>query len=108
MSAFSVMVPLSLTPYRSLQHQHPPIPLSLATTAPSLVPWSIIELNDEEITFAQLFQRIRAGSFGVIVVSNDVMRAQISYTFVGPKYLKCSYVNSKVQKFNNNLILNNN
>jgi len=71
-----------------------------ASLSRPLVPWSIIELNDEDITFAQLFQRIQAGFFGVIVVSNDVMRAQISCTFVGPKWFEvflCQQQNSKIQ-----------
>jgi len=72
----------------------------VASLGQPLVPWSIIELNDEDILFAQLFQRIQAGSFGVIIVSNDVMRAQISRTFVGPKWFEvflCQQQSSKIQ-----------
>ena len=79
----------------------------VASLGRPLVPWSIIELNDEDITFAQLFQRIQAGSFGVIVVSNDVMRAQISRTFLGPKWFEVFLCQQQSSKIHNNLILNN-
>ena len=56
----------------------------VASLGRPLVPWSIIELNDEEVTFIQLFEKIQAGSFDIIEVSDDSMkRAQVSRIFVG-------------------------
>ena len=57
----------------------------VASLGRPLVPWSIIELNDEEVTFTVLFERIQAGSFDIIEVSDDLKRAQLSRTFVGSK-----------------------
>ena len=57
----------------------------VASLGRPLVPWSIVELNDEAITFAQLFEKIQAGSFDIIDVSDDLKRAKISRTFVGSK-----------------------
>ena len=48
-----------------------------------VVPWSIIELNDEGTTFAQLFQMIQAGSFEIIQMNDDLKRSTLSGTFVG-------------------------
>ena len=48
-----------------------------------IVPWSIIELNDESTTFAQLFQVIQASSFEIIQMNDDLKRSTLFGTFVG-------------------------
>ena len=54
----------------------------VASLGRPLVPWSIIELNDEEVTFTQLFEKVQAGSLDIIQVSDDLKRAQVSRTLV--------------------------
>lgn len=49
------------------------------------VPWSIIEVNDEEKTFEGLFESLQAGCFDVVPVSDDLRRARLLKTFVGVK-----------------------
>ena len=50
-----------------------------------IVPWSIVEVNDEEKTFEGLFESLKAGCFDVVPVSSDLRRAKLLKTFVGVK-----------------------
>ena len=45
----------------------------VASLGRPIVPWSIIELNDENTTFDQLFQMIQAGSFDIIQMNDECL-----------------------------------
>lgn len=42
-----------------------------------IVPWSIIEVNDEDRTFEGLFETVKAGCFDVVPVSDELRRARL-------------------------------
>lgn len=50
-----------------------------------VVPWSIIEVNDEDRTFEGLFDIVKAGYFDVVTVSDELRRARLLKSFVGVK-----------------------
>ena len=50
-----------------------------------LVPWSIIEVTDEEKTFENVLQSMQAGRFEIVVVSDDLKRATLKKASVGSK-----------------------
>ena len=47
--------------------------------------WSILEVNEDCLTFADLFEAIKAGRFEVISMSEELKKAKLSKTFVGTK-----------------------
>ena len=50
-----------------------------------IVQWSILEINEDSMTFADLFEAIKAGRFEVISMSEELKKAKLSKTFVGTK-----------------------
>ena len=50
-----------------------------------IVQWSILEVNKDSMTFADLFQAIKAGRFEVISMSDELKKTKLSKTFVGTK-----------------------
>lgn len=48
-----------------------------------LVPWTIVEMNQQECSFEQLFERILAGCFDCVTVSDDLKRATLQRSSVG-------------------------
>ena len=51
----------------------------------AVVPWSILEIADEQKSFEDLFWSVQAGCFDVIPVSDELKRAQLIKTSVGTK-----------------------
>ena len=51
----------------------------------AIVPWSILEIADEQKSFEDLFWSVQAGCFDVIPVSDELKRAQLVKTSVGTK-----------------------
>ena len=50
-----------------------------------IMQWSILEINDDYLTFASLFEAIKAGRFEVISMSEDLKKSKLTKTFVGAK-----------------------
>ena len=56
-----------------------------ASLGRSVVPWTIIEVNEQRYTFESLFTSIQAGRFDSVVVSDDLKSAKLSRSLVGSK-----------------------
>ena len=52
-----------------------------ASLGRSLVPWSILEVNEQELTFKDLFTSIQAGCFDTVAVSDDLKSANLVCSF---------------------------
>jgi hypothetical protein len=50
-----------------------------------IVQWSILEINEDTLTFSSLFEAIKAGRFEVISMSEDLKKLKLTKTFVGTK-----------------------
>ena len=50
-----------------------------------IAPWTIIEFDEEGLSFGELLCCIKASRFSVIEVSDDIKRAKVLKTFVGNK-----------------------
>ena len=50
-----------------------------------IVQWSILEINNNCLTFANLFEAKKAGRFEVISMSEDLTKSKLTKTFVGAK-----------------------
>ena len=48
-----------------------------------LVPWTIVEMNEQECSFEQLFETIQSGCFDCVTVSEDLKCAILQRSFVG-------------------------
>ena len=48
------------------------VSIQIVTFGRQLIPWSIVELCEEDQTFADLFCVIKTGQFDTIVVSDDL------------------------------------
>ena len=56
-----------------------------ASLGRSLVPWTIIEVNEESYTFESLFTSMQAGRFDSVVVTEELKTAKLSRSLVGSK-----------------------
>ena len=59
--------------------------LVTANVGGALVPWSIIEVNEQEYSFEQLFRNIQAGCFDSVTVSEYLKNATLHQSFVSNK-----------------------
>ena len=59
--------------------------LITASVGRALVPWSIVEVNEQEDSFEKLFSNIQAGCFDSVTVSDDLNNATLQRSFVGNK-----------------------
>ena len=50
-----------------------------------IVQWSILEINEDSLTFSNLFEAIHAGRFEVISMSEELKKSKLTKTFVGTK-----------------------
>ena len=58
--------------------------LITASVGRALVPWSIVEVNEQD-SFEKLFSNIQAGCFDSVTVSDDLKNATLQRSFVGNK-----------------------
>ena len=56
-----------------------------ASLGRSLLPWTIIEVNEETYTFESLFTSIQAGRFYAVMMSDDLKSAKLVRSLVGLK-----------------------
>ena len=50
---------------------------------PSLLPWTIIEVNEDTYTFEALFTSIQGGRFNAVTISEDLKSARLLRSLVG-------------------------
>ena len=51
----------------------------------SLLPWTIIEVNEDDYTFETFFTNIQGGRFDAVTVSEDMKSARLLRSLVGQK-----------------------
>ena len=61
------------------------VSIQIVTFGRQLIPWNVVELCEEDQTFADLFCVIKAGQFNTILVSDDLKCARLIKIFVGNK-----------------------
>ena len=57
--------------------------LSITISGPSLLPWTIIEVNEDTYTFEALFTSIQGGRFNAVTISEDLKSARLLRSLVG-------------------------
>ncbi len=57
----------------------------VASLGRPIVPWSIIEANDEDLSFQRLFEEVGGGCFQVVNVNEELKNCKLLKTYVGPK-----------------------
>lgn len=50
-----------------------------------IVPWSILEVSDEDKSFENLLESLQAGCFDLVEVSEDLKKAKLKKCLVGVK-----------------------
>ena len=76
---------MKLEPRRSIDAARVLSVLIKASVGRALVPWSIVEVNEQEDSFEKLFSNIQAGCFDSVTVSDDLKNATLQQSFVGNK-----------------------
>ena len=59
------------------------ISLSKMSLGPSLLPWTIIEVNEDTYTFEALFTTIQGGRFNAVTISEDLKSARLLRSLLG-------------------------
>ena len=57
----------------------------MASLGRPIVLWSILEINEDCLTFTSLFEAIKAGRFEVISMTEELQKSKLTKTFVGTK-----------------------
>ena len=59
-----------------------------------IVQWSILEIDEDSLTFSSLFEVIKAGHFEVISMSEELKKSKLTKTFVEMKANRLMATNS--------------